>query len=381
MTVHLLRGADPALLADGVSELVQQLVGDDDRALVVDDISDETYEAARIVDAARTPPFLTSKRVVVARHIEQFTRQDDVAPLVEYLADPLDTTELVLVASGTVHKALVEAVKKTGHTVDTDPGHATKEWLEGQFKEAGVKLDQAARELVVEQLGEDLGRLPALLDGLEATYGPGARLSEDDVEPFLGEAGGVPPWELTDAIDRGDTAAALDRLTRMMGGGERHPLQIMATLSRPLRPYAALDGQRCDRREVGGRPARHARLDVPGPQGARSGAAARSARVWRGPIELLAGADLDLRGAASGPTTWCWRCWWPAWLAPRTAPGGRRPARTARRPASSCRRLLRRAAWFLWMTPLAAALSRRFWPAAPAASASSPPLDGRDGAP
>ena len=115
--------------------------------------------------------------------------------------------------SGTVHKALVEAVKKTGQTVDTEPGApATKEWLEGQLKEArGVKLDQAARELVVERLGEDLGRVPALLDGLEATYGPGARLSEDDVEPFLGEAGGVPPWELTDAIDRGDTAAALDR--------------------------------------------------------------------------------------------------------------------------------------------------------------------------
>ncbi len=104
-------------------------------------------EAARIVDAARTPPFLTSKRVVVARHIEQFTRQDDVAPLVEYLADPLDTTELVLVASGTVHKTLVEAVKRTGHTVDTDPGRATKEWLERQFTEARVKLDRAAREL------------------------------------------------------------------------------------------------------------------------------------------------------------------------------------------------------------------------------------------
>ncbi len=101
---------------------MHELVGDEDRALVVDDISDETYEAPRIVDAARTPPFLTSKRVVVARHIEQFTRQDDLAPLLEYLADPLDTTELVLVAGGTVHKALVEAVKKSGRTTDTDPG-------------------------------------------------------------------------------------------------------------------------------------------------------------------------------------------------------------------------------------------------------------------
>ena len=336
MSVHLLRGADPALLADGVSDLVRDLVGDEDRALMVDDISDESYEATRIVDAARTPPFLTSKRVVVARHVEQFTRQDDVAPLLEYLADPLDTTELVLVSAGSVHKALVDAVKKQGgDTRETDPGRATKEWLEAQFKDAGVKLDQAARELVTDRLGEDLGRLPALLDGLESTYGPGARLSEDDVEPFLGEAGGVPPWELTDAIDRGDTRAALDRLSRMLGGGERHPLQVLATLSGHYSRVLRLSGSdAADERSAAALlglkgstfPARKA-LDQArrlGPQGV--------ARAY----ELLAGADLDMRG----------RVEWPDELLlevlvarlSRLGGGGRRaapPTRTGRRTPSS----------------------------------------------
>jgi DNA polymerase-3 subunit delta len=333
VSVHLVRGADPALLADGVSELVHELVGDEDRALVVDDISDETYEASRIVDAARTPPFLTAKRVVVARHIEQFTRQDDVAPLVEYLADPLDTTELILVAAGTVHKALVEAVKKSGRAIDTDPGRAAKEWLESQFKDAPVKVDAAARELIVERLGEDLGRLPTLLDGLEATYGPGARLSEDDVEPFLGEAGGVPPWELTDAIDRGDTAAALDRLNRMMGGGERHPLQILATLSGHYSRMLRLSGSDAPDEKsaaalLGLRgstfPARKA-LDQArrlGPHG-----------VTRA-YELLAGADLDMRGRVEWPDELLLEVL-VARLSRLGGTGGRRPARTARRPASS----------------------------------------------
>ena len=135
MSTHLLRGADPALLADAVAETVHRLVGDEDRALMVDDIADEAYEVVRIVDAARTPPFLTSKRVVVARHVEQFTRQDQVAPLIEYLGDPLDTTELVLVSGGTTHKALVEAVKSSGGTVvDTDPGRAAKDWLDAAVR-------------------------------------------------------------------------------------------------------------------------------------------------------------------------------------------------------------------------------------------------------
>ncbi len=155
--------------------LVHELAGDEDRGLVVDDITDDVYEVARIIDAARTPPFLTARRVVVARHIEQFTRQDDVAPLIDYVTDPLETTALVLVAAGTVHKALVDAVKKHGgELVDTDPGRATKEWLKEQFNDAPVKLDQAARDLVAERLGEAIGRLPAILDGLESTYGPGA---------------------------------------------------------------------------------------------------------------------------------------------------------------------------------------------------------------
>ena len=231
MTTHLLRGGDPALLADAVAEPVHTLVGDDDRALVVDDLADEDYEVARIVDAARTPPFLTSRRVVVARHVEQFTRQEQVAPLIEYLGDPLDTTELVLVR----RRRRAQGARRGGEVVrwpvvDTDPGRAAKEWIDEQFAAAAVKLEPAARDVIVDRLGEDLGRLPALLDGLEATYGPGARLGEDEVEPFLGDAGGVPPWELTDAIDRGDTAVALDRLARMIGGGDRHPLQVMATL-------------------------------------------------------------------------------------------------------------------------------------------------------
>jgi DNA polymerase-3 subunit delta len=302
MTTRLLRGADPALLADAVAETVHEMVGDEDRALMVDDITDEAYEIVRVVDAARTPPFLTSRRVVVARHVEQFTRQDQVAPLIEYLADQLDTTELVLVSGGTTHKALVEAVKSSGGTVvDTDPGRQAKVWIDAQFAASSVKLDLGARNVIVDRLGEDLGRLPALLDGLEATYGPGAKLSEDQVEPFLGDAGGVPSWELTDAIDRGDTAAALDRLARMIGGGERHPLQVLATLSGHYSRILRLSGSdAADERSAAALlglrgtstfPARKALDQVRrlGPHGV--------ARAY----ELLADADLDMRGRVEWP--------------------------------------------------------------------------------
>ena len=52
----------------------------------------------------------------------------------------------------------------------------------------------------------------------------------------------MPPWDLTDAIDRGDTAMALALLQRMMGAGDRHPLQVMAILHGHYARLLALDG-------------------------------------------------------------------------------------------------------------------------------------------
>ena len=157
----------------------------------------------------------------------------------------------------------------------------------------------AAQRSSTEHLGEDLGRLARPARGARPPpTAPGARLGADDVEPFLGEAGGVPPWELTDAIDRGDTAVALDRLHRMLGAGDRHPLQVMATLHGHYARHAApRRRRRCATRQ--------AAAEVLGLKGSTFPArkaldAGRPARVATGIAEaigLLAEADLDLRGA------------------------------------------------------------------------------------
>jgi spermidine synthase len=52
----------------------------------------------------------------------------------------------------------------------------------------------------------------------------------------------VPPWELTVAIDGGDTNLAVGALQRMLVAGDRHPLQIMATLHGHYGRMLRLDG-------------------------------------------------------------------------------------------------------------------------------------------
>ena len=104
----------------------------------------------------------------------------------------------------------------------------------------------------------------------------------------------MPPWELTDAVDAGDTATALAVLGRMSGAGGRHPLQLMAILHGHYARLARLDGV-----EVG---SEAQAADV---LGIKPGFPAKKALTQyrrlggdgvRRAIDLLAGADLDLRG-------------------------------------------------------------------------------------
>jgi len=155
LPVYLVRGDDPVLSGDAVRQLVTDLVGADDPAFAVEDLAGDDYEMATVVEAAQTPPFFGTRRVVVARSIGRFSAQD-VAPLVAYLADPLPTTALVLVGGGgQIARGLLDAVKKTGHVVDAgapSTGKARQSWLTSQLKASPVNLDARAAELVATHL-------------------------------------------------------------------------------------------------------------------------------------------------------------------------------------------------------------------------------------
>ena len=299
----LVKGDDPTLLADALRKLVAGLVGDDDASLVVEDLAVDEVGAAAVLDACLTPPFLTSRRVVVARNAGALTA-DDGGRLVTYLENPLPTTVLVLVAGGgQVPQKLTNTVKRVGRTVDAGvpSGRGRSEWLAERLRDAPVRLDARARDLLARHLGDDLGRVGSLLDVLAAAHGEGARVGPDELRPFLGEAGAVAPWDLTDAIDRGETDAALEHLHRMLAAGERHPLVVMATLHRHYAAMLRLDGAAVADEEAAAR-VLGLRSTFPARKALHQARRLAPAGVRRA-ITLLADADVDLRGARAWPDT------------------------------------------------------------------------------
>ena len=324
---YLVRGDDPVLVSDAVRALVAELVGGDDPSLSVEELSGENYELAAVVDAAQTLPFLGERRVVVARDVGRFLTAD-VAPVVAYLADPAPTSTLVLVADGgQIPKALVEAVRKVGHVVDAGVpgGRGRSAWLAARLKEGPVKLDARAATKVGEHLGDDLGRLGSVLEMLAAAYGEGARVGPEEVEAFLGQAGSVAPWELTDAIDQGETETALAVLHRLMGAGGRHPLVLIATLHTHFGRMLRLEGSGATGEVEAAALLGMTKSTFPAKKALLQSRRLGYRQISRA-VTLLAEADLDLKGRTD----------WPPELVMEVLVA--RLARLAPRPAGSTRR-------------------------------------------
>ena len=256
MSINLVTGSDPRLVSDKVSEITRELIKSmatkESRSTIL-----ETHDAGaansqdredairKAVASAETMSLFGEERVVVIREISEATVAE-LSSLVAYLAQPSDSTHLVVSATGKLPKSIADALKRAGSTtLATTPPDRRQElvtWFLERLGESGLTLELSALNQIIDWLGEDQARLPGLIDILVSTYGTLRKLTSDDITPFLGDAGSVKPWDLTDAIDAGDSAKAIDMLHRMTRSGEYHPLQVMALLHTHYTKLMRLDG-------------------------------------------------------------------------------------------------------------------------------------------
>ena len=301
-SVHLVDGDDPTLVSEAVRGLVEQLLGGVDRGLALEDFSSDDTDASVVADACRTPPFLADRRVVVVRDVGRFSTEE-LAPLLGYLEAPVETTSLVLAAGGgRLAPKLVAAVKARGQVRSSAVGRDGRAWAHDRLRRSGLRVDAEAEALIEAHLGADLNRLPGIVEVLVAAYGSGARIGAAEVLPYLGEAGSVAPWDLTDAIDAGSSERALGALHRLSGAGGRHPLVVLSVLHRHFGNLMALDSP-----EITTEAAAAAALGI---AAGRSSFPAKKAlgslRRYGSSgaaqaIGLLAAAEVDLKGASDLP--------------------------------------------------------------------------------
>jgi len=297
VAVYLISG-DEILIGLELSTLVDRLVGDADRSMMVDDFdcSEGNFTIAPVVDALTTMSLFMEKKVVVMRHLQDL-KGEFADTLVASIDAVIFEVDFIITVTGRIPKAIADACKRVkAETIGAAAVSNQKdriEWVESHLIEAGFQYSADASRLIATWFGGDQGRLAGLLATLTSTYGEGAKLSRSDIEVFLGEAGSVAPWDLTDAIDGGDVKKALVMLHRMMNDGDSKQFLILALLSNRYAQMMKIDGR-------GVRSAADAVAILGGKEFTAKKVLEQyqrlgSAGISRA-ISLLATADVDLRG-------------------------------------------------------------------------------------
>jgi len=246
--VALLHGPEPLLLDDAV-DLVSRALLPDPSALA---LSREIFEAREaeaeaIVQSALMLPWSGARRLVVVRGVGSLSAKQG-EPLAAYLKSPNPSTVLLLLADDTLEAShwLLKTVPGAAIVSALPPaGRQLAPWLKARAQADGFEVEEAAASLLVELLGDDLTQLLGEVEKAALAGGPENRhVGVAEVRAVVGEHRVHGIFELTRALARRDSAAALALLESLLNGGE-DPLGVLAMLAREGRAtWQAAEGLR-----------------------------------------------------------------------------------------------------------------------------------------
>lgn len=246
----------------GLSQLASELVEEELRAFNVERLygTDKSTTAEAIVEASRVLPMLGDRRVIVVLRADSLVKPrrkkadedeeedggDEPAvsadALTAYVTKPEPMTTLVLVAddidrSRKLGKALIKHAAivecwglKPGKDVKgwdlPQVARAAQAWVKKQAAEAGKSIDAQASTLLAERAGTDISTLRGDWQRVLLYVGDRATITREDVAEVVSPETSQDDWAVTNAIERGDAAAALRQLGLAFDAGAAPQMMV-----------------------------------------------------------------------------------------------------------------------------------------------------------
>jgi DNA polymerase-3 subunit delta len=240
----LLLGDEPYLRDGCRAHLIEKLVPEAARAWAVSRYSADRGETQAALDQAQTMAMLSPQQVVFledAEAIEKLgekNREEAVAQLDAYLADPAPFTVLVIEATALDQRMkLGKLLTEKTLVVDCKLGEQPNERLAAAValalaiaKEQGVEFEKGAAEDLAEFVAADLMRLKTEIDKLATYVAERKLIQRQDVGALVISEKTTTVWDLADLLASRQGKKALEFLDRLLREGEE-PLQMLGALT------------------------------------------------------------------------------------------------------------------------------------------------------
>jgi DNA polymerase-3 subunit delta len=214
-----------------------------------------TPEAVGLALSAMT--FAMGRRFLIVEGVERWKEAEVEASLAPALSGMAPDTTVAFFAreDGRVKAPakLAAAVHKAGGDVSAETMLKARElprWLAGEAERLGLRLEGAAAQALVAQVGERQQRLLRELEKLALEHGEGARIGVEEIEGAAAVSAERQVWGLIDAMVARDHRHATRAFLELRAQGEALP-RLIPLMARRIREVLAI----ASRLEAGESPA------------------------------------------------------------------------------------------------------------------------------
>jgi DNA polymerase-3 subunit delta len=225
-------GEDDYQKDDAVRQLIDAALDTEAKDFNLDTRRSPELDAEALGVLVSTPPMMASRRIVVLREVNGLKKEARKV-LDQYLTKP--ASDLLLVMTAPAGSKPDASLSATSTSLQFDPltGDRIPKWIAHRAtSELGLKISEAAVELLQAAVGSDLHQLSGELEKL-ASYveGRSEEIGEDAVAAVVGVRRGETQADLLDAVADRNAPRALGLITHVLNQPKTTAVSIVMALS------------------------------------------------------------------------------------------------------------------------------------------------------
>jgi DNA polymerase-3 subunit delta len=233
LPLYLFFGEEEFLIQEAVDLIISKAVDPEARDFNFNTVYCKGTSGNEIVNLAETFPFMSERRLVIAKEIDAL-KASDLEELISYLRSPSPTTCLLMIANQPRYdkKSVVAPVEANGAVVrfysilDRD----VLSWIDNWARQRGLSIQRDAAQYVWQILGNDLQAITNELEKVIIFIKDRKNIIFEDVKAVVGDFRDYTPFDLADALGKKSREKAFLILSRLIQEGEQ-PVGILASIA------------------------------------------------------------------------------------------------------------------------------------------------------
>lgn len=182
-----------------------------------------------VINACRRYPMFAEKQVVMIKEA-QFMK--DFEKLDVYIENPLSSTIFIVAykdkkVDGRSKFATLLKKKTELFTTKKIPDHQLQEWTTHLINNKGYTITPKALVLMIDHLGNDLGRISNEADKLIVNLKDRREIRDEDIEKFIGVSREFNVFELQNAFSKKDLPKAIRIIEYFRQNPKAGPIQLL----------------------------------------------------------------------------------------------------------------------------------------------------------